>query len=250
MLANQDGSEARPGKPFQFQTTHWSAVLAAGQEDSPRRAEALEELCRAYWYPLYCFVRRHGYAAEDAEDLIQEFLARLVEKNWLGELEPCGGRFRSFLLTAVKRLLINDYDRSRAAKRGGGRRLISLDHEGADGRYLKEPVTDQTPEKLFDRRWALAVLERALDRLRNELSTSPRALQFELLSPFLSREAEPREYPVLSQRLGLTVGALGVAVFRLRQRYREVVREEIANTVANSAQVDEEMRHLFAALRG
>jgi RNA polymerase sigma-70 factor (ECF subfamily) len=131
-----------------FQTTHWSIVLAAAAEDSPGRAEALEELCRAYWYPLYAFVRQRGHTAEDAQDLIQEFLARLLEKEWLANLQPCDGRFRSFLLTALKRFLITEYDRTVAAKRGGGRYILSLDQERAAGRFQHEPVSDETPEKI------------------------------------------------------------------------------------------------------
>jgi RNA polymerase sigma-70 factor (ECF subfamily) len=223
--------------------------LAAGREDSPRRAEALEKLCRTYWYPLYAYVRQRGHSAEDAQDLIQEFMARLLEKNWLADLEPLSGRFRSFLLTALNRFLINEFDRTHAAKRGGGKFFLSLDQERAAGRFLDEPASDETPERIFDRRWAMAVLDQALDHLRKETELSGKGEQFQLLSPFLSREAEPHEYEKIAEQLGSRPGGIAVAVHRLRQRYREVVREEIANTVAEPGQVDEEMQHLFTALR-
>jgi RNA polymerase sigma-70 factor (ECF subfamily) len=225
-------------------------VLVAGQSDSPRRAEALEILCRAYWYPLYGYVRQRGHRPEDAQDLTQEFLARLLEKNWLADLDPHAGRFRSFLLTALNRFLINEYDRVQAAKRGGGKTLLSLDQEQAEGRYLQEPAAGETPEKSFDRRWALAVLDQALNCLRGEASAAGKSEQFELLSPFLSHEAETGEYARLADRMALSAGAVGVAVHRLRHRYREVVREQVAHTLADPARVDDEIRHLFGALRG
>jgi len=249
MFASESQGANTPARASHFQTTHWSVVLAAGQSDSPRRTEALEKLCRAYWYPLYAYVRQRGHGPEDAQDLTQEFLARLLEKNWLADLDPHKGRFRSFLLTALNRFLINEYDRGQAAKRGGGRTFFSLDQAQAEGRYLHEPSTDETPERIFDRRWALAVLDQALAHLRAETSATGKSQQFELLNPFLSREAEAGEYTGVAEQLGLSVGAVGVAVHRLRQRYREVVREKVAQTLADAAQVDEEMRHLFAALR-
>jgi RNA polymerase sigma factor (sigma-70 family) len=244
---DSQGAKVPLGKSH-FQTTHWSVVLAAGRSDSPRRAEALERLCQTYWYPLYAYVRQRGQGPEDAQDLTQGFLARLLEKNWLADLDPYTGRFRYFLLTALNRFLINEYDRGQAAKRGGGKPLLSLDQAQAEGRYLREPATDETPETIFDRRWALAVLDQALAHLRAETSSMGKSQQFELLNPFLSREAEAGEYSGVAEQLGLSVGAVGVAVHRLRQRYREVVREEIAHTIADPAQVDEEMRHLCAAL--
>src|SRR5256885_7291300 len=249
MFASDSQGANTPARSSHFQTTHWSVVLTAGRSDSPRRAEALEKLCRAYWYPLYAFARQRGQGPEDAQDLTQEFLARLLEKNWLADLDPHTGRFRSFLLTALTHFLINEYDRGQAAKRGGGRKLLSLDQTQAEGRFRHEPATDETPEKIFRSRWALAVLDQALGHLRSEISAAGKSRQFELLNPFLSREAEAGEYSTIAEQLGVSVGAVGVAVHRLRQRYREVVREEIANTIADPAQVDEEMRHLFAVLR-
>jgi RNA polymerase sigma factor (sigma-70 family) len=225
-------------------------VLAAGQSDPRRQVEALEKLCRAYWYPIYSHVRQRGYGAEDAQDLTQEFLARLLEKNWLEDIDPHTGRFRSFLLTVLNRFLMNEYDRRQAAKRGGGQRLLSLDGQQAEGRYAQEAATDETPENYFDRSWALALLDQALLRLREETDACGKLRQFDLLNPFLSREAEAGEYTTIGAELGMSDGAVGVAVHRLRQRYREAVREEIANTIVDPARVDEEMRHLLAALRG
>jgi len=239
----------KPSKASWFQTTHWSIVLtAAGHADGPRRAEALEKLCRAYWYPLYAYVRRRGNGPEDAQDLTQEFFARLLEKNWLADIEPVGGHFRSFLLTALNRFLANEYDRNQSAKRGGGKQLISLDQEHAEERYLNEPTVDETPERIFERRWAFAVLDQALMRLRAETRETDRSRQFELLNPFLSREAGDGEYARVAAQLGISAGAVGVAVYRLRHRYRELVQAEIANTLVDPSRVDEEMRHLLATL--
>jgi RNA polymerase sigma factor (sigma-70 family) len=224
-------------------------VLAAGRSDSPRQAEALERVCRTCWYPLYAHIRRRGHGPEDAQDLTQEFLSRLLEKNWLADLDPRFGRFRSFLLLALDRFLINEHDRRCAIKRGAGQAPLSLDQVRAEGRFTHEPFTAETPEQIFDRNWALAVLDQALEQLRLETASSGKARQFASLQPFLSREAETREYAAIAERLGMAAGAVGVAVHRLRQRYREVVRDVIAGTIANPAQVDEELRQLFAALR-
>lgn len=224
-------------------------MLAAGGSDPARRAVALEELCRTYWYPLYAYVRRRGNGPEDAQDLTQEFFARLLEKQWLDGIEKNGSRFRSFLLSALNGFLANEYDRATAAKRGGGRQVLSLDAEQAERRYLLEPATNETPARIFERRWALTVLDRALIRLKDETAAAGKARQFDHLNPFLSREPAPNEYASVATELGISSGALGVSVHRLRQRYRELVRAEIANTVADLAQVDAEMRDLFAALR-
>lgn len=224
--------------------------MSACGTESADATQALESLCQTYWFPLYAYIRRRGKGPEDAQDLTQEFLARLIEKRWLAEVEPRIARFRSFLITALDRFLINEYDRSQAAKRGGGKPLISLDQERAEGRYAAEPFTDETPERLFDRRWALALLDQALTRLRAENTAGGKARLFELLNPFLSREAESEEYARIAPQLGLSINAIGVAVHRLRQRYREVVREGVANTLMDSAHLEEEMTYLFSMLRG
>jgi RNA polymerase sigma factor (sigma-70 family) len=234
----------------QFATTHWSAVVSAGRADSPQSAEALTQLCQAYWFPLYAYVRRRGNAPEDAQDLTQAFFERLIEKNWLADIEPTGGRFRSFLLTAMNRFLANEYDRNRAAKRGGGQPLVSLDTQEAEHRYTLEAATEETPERIFERRWALEVLDHALAQLQIELTRAGKARNFDRLQPFLSQEPATGDYAAAAAELGVTSGAIGVAVHRLRHRYRELVRAEIAATLADPTAVDLELQHLFAALRG
>lgn len=233
----------------QFTTTHWTVVLATAESDPQKQAAALEQLCRTYWYPLYSYVRRRGNGPEEAQDLTQEFFARLLEKQWLAGVEKNGSRFRSFLLSALNGFLANEYDRATAAKRGGGQQVFSLDAEQAEHHYALEPVTNETPEKIFDRRWALTVLDQALARLKAETVATRKTRHFELLNPFLSREPIAGEYASIAGELGVSTGAVGVSVHRLRQRYRELVRAEIADTVADPRQLDPEMDELFAALR-
>jgi RNA polymerase sigma-70 factor (ECF subfamily) len=237
-------------EPQWFATTHWSVVLAAGQTGSEAQAAALEKLCQAYWYPLYAYIRRRGHGPEDAQDLTQEFFLRLIEKNWLHGVAREGAKFRSFLLTMVKGFLANAHDRAQAAKRGGGRTIVPLDPQDAEDRFTHEPSTTETPENIFERRWALAVLDEALHRLRLAAGAADKARHFEQLQPFLSREPEEGEYATLAAGLGLSAGAVGVAVHRLRQRYRETLRATVADTLADPGQVDEELRHVLAALRG
>ncbi len=234
--------------PQRFLTTEWSIVLTASQPGETQ-VKALEELCRTYWYPLYCYVRRRGHSPEDAQDLTQEFFARLLEKNWLSEIKPEGGRFRSFLLTALSRFLANAYDRATAVKRGGGREILSLDQAAAEERYAAEPKTNETPERLFEKRWAWTVLDLALNCLRTECTSSGKDRPFELLHPFLSREATAGEYSTVAETLAMSPGAVGVAVHRLRHRYRELVREQIAATLGDRTRVEEEMNYLVSLLR-
>lgn len=240
----------KPSEAARFVTTQWNVVLCASQADQPGHAEALQKLCLDYWYPLYAYVRRRGHGPEDAQDLTQEFFAHLLDKKWLSDIEPTGGLFRSFLLVALSRFLANEYDRTRTAKRGGHLQFVPLQVGDEEARYLQEPSTDETPEKIYERRWALAVLDAALKRLREEMVREGKARQLELLGPFLSRDAGPGDYQPAMAGLGMSAGAVGVAVYRLRQRYRSVVRDVIATTVSSPAQIDEEMQHLFAALRG
>jgi RNA polymerase sigma-70 factor (ECF subfamily) len=242
------GRPERDG-PRWFTTTHWSVVLAAGRAEEPGADEALERFCRTYWYPVYTYVRRRGHGPEDAQDLTQDFFAKLLQKSWLRGLGPRAERFRSFLLTALNRFLCNEHDRGTALKRGRGQKVFSLDEEQAEGRYSHEPVIGDTPESAFDRGWALAVMDRALSALREEAEEDGKSRQFELLGPFLSREAEPGDYERISGQTGMSVGAVGVAVRRLRLRLRESVREEVASTMADGADAEEEMRYLIAVLR-
>jgi RNA polymerase sigma factor (sigma-70 family) len=231
-----------------FQPTDWSVVQLAGQGPSAPAAEALEKLCRAYWFPLYAFIRRRGYPPHEAQDLTQEFLLRLMEKHYFANAAPERGKFRSFLLTALNHFLANDRRRSHAAKRGGGQEIISLDQGVAEAGYSIEPVSHLTPEKLFERRWALTLLDRALARLREEFVTSGKTTQFNQLRGFLTAEAEGNDYGSVARRLGMTTGAVAVAIHRLRHRYGDLVREEIARTVSTASEVEEEIRWLFATV--
>jgi RNA polymerase sigma-70 factor (ECF subfamily) len=235
-----------------FATTHWSVVLAAHDGNSPQAAEALEKLCRTYWYPLYAFVRRQGQDAEAAKDLTQEFFRHFLEKGLLESVQREKGKFRSFLLVAMKHFLSNQRREASRIKRGGGQTFLSLDEQRAEERYALEPETDFSPDRIFEQRWATTVMEQALQRLRQEQESSApgKARQFERLKPFLSEEPGDGEYAGLATEFGLTRGAIGVAVHRLRQRYGELVRAEIAHTVSHPTEVDEELRHLRALLSG
>ena len=245
-----DDPMAKQSGPQWFATTHWSVVLAAGQSDSDQREAALQKLCTAYWYPLYAYIRWRGHGPEDAQDLTQEFFLKLIEKNWLSHVVPDGARFRSYLLTVLKGFLANAHDHARAAKRGGGKVFVPLDSEQAEDRLSHEPAGSETPETAFDRRWALAVLAEALQRLRAVATGAGKARHFELLHPFLSREPADGEYAAVGENLRLSRDAVSVAVHRLRQRYREMLRATVADTLADPGQVEDEMRHVFAALSG
>lgn len=228
-------------------TTHWSVVLAASHPGALGHGEALESLCRSYWFPVYAFIRRRGRSPSDAEDLTQEFFARLLAKEWLAGIEADGSRFRSFLLTAVCRFLANEHDRATAAKRGGG--VAPLDLDQAEEQFLADTPGTDSAERHYDRNWAVLVMDEALRRLGDESRANGHPELFEALSPFLSREPLPGEYESLSPSLRLTANALGVAVHRLRRRYRETVRSLIAETVADPGEVDAELRHLVEVLR-
>jgi len=236
-----------PSAPARFATTHWSVIVAAQDGASPQAQEALSSLCAAYWYPLYVFIRRQGYAAEQAQDLTQEFFARLLERDFLGSVDPAKGRFRAFLLAACKHFLANERDRERAQKRGGGMTILPLDWDRAEGRYSLEPAHVQTPEKLFERRWALTLLDSVLARLREEFAGKGKAEVFESLRVFLLGEGRSVPYTQIADELGMSLSAVKVAVHRLRQRYRELLRDEIAKTVVDVEQIDDEIRALFAA---
>jgi RNA polymerase sigma factor (sigma-70 family) len=231
-----------------FVTTHWSLVLSAGEQPSPQAADALEKLCRAYWLPIYAFVRRQGRSPHDAQDLTQEFFARLLEKKSLAVADPARGRFRSFLLASLKHFLANKWDKARAQKRGGGQRLIPIDAATAETRHGLEPADPATADKIYERRWALALLDQVLRRLREEYVSDGREKLFEQLKPTLTEASRTVRYAEIAARLGTNEGAVKVAVHRLRQRYREVLRAEIADTVAGPGEVEDEIRNLFAAL--
>ncbi len=223
-------------------------MLAAGGTDSQEARRALAALCEAYWYPIYAFVRRQGCSAEDAADLTQGYLLQLLEKGALKGLRPEVGRFRSFLFASIKHFLSNERDRARALKRGGGRTPFSLDAEAAESRYRIEPADGLTPEKLFERRWATAVLQRAMVRMRSEIADSGDAGRFERLKAYLTGDDPEPAYRTVAAELGMTESAVGVAVHRLRRRFGESLRAEIAETVADPREIDEEIRYLLASL--
>jgi RNA polymerase sigma-70 factor (ECF subfamily) len=232
-----------------FATTHWSLVLAAGKRPAPDAQKALATLCRTYWYPLYAYVRRQGHQPDDAQDLTQEFFARLLEKHYLQAADPERGRFRSFLLTAFKRFLSKERDRKTTKRRGGGMKRLSLDFESGECRYRLEPAHEVTAERIYERRWALTLLERVFARLQDELDQAGKQKEFHCLKVYLTGETDTPSHQEAAAELAMTEGAVKVAVHRLRRRYRNLVREEIAQTVASPEEVDEELRHLFAALR-
>jgi RNA polymerase sigma-70 factor (ECF subfamily) len=234
--------------PARFATTHWSIIAAARDQAAPEAREALAELCRSYWYPLYAFIRRQGHDADAAQDLTQEFFARLLERDFLAAIERGKGRFRSFLLAACKHFLANEHDRARAQKRGGGMVPVPLDLDAAEGRYVREPAHCMTPERLFERRWALTLLDRVLGRLRQEHTARGKEALFDHLRVFLVGDGRAPAQLEVAAELGLSPGALKVAVHRLRQRFRELLCQEIASTVDDPAGVEEEIRQLFAAL--
>lgn len=222
-------------------------VLAAGKQNSPAAAIALEELCRDYWYPLYAYVRHRGHSPADAEDLTQAFFAKFLEKNYLAGLDSNRGRFRAFLLASLKHFLANEWDRANRQKRGGGAALLSLDYQGADTRYQIDPPDHLSPDKLFDRAWALTLLEKVIARLREENQTEGRAEQFEQLKIYLTVGTSSISYADAAAKLAMSEGNVRVAVHRLRRRYRELLQQEIVQTLADPAQADEEMRALMGA---
>jgi DNA-directed RNA polymerase specialized sigma24 family protein len=228
-----------------FPTTSWTLIVNARQEPrSDVSRDAFAGLCGRYWYPIYAFIRRKGVDAEEARDCTQEFFAVLLEKDYLSDVERSRGKFRSFLLAAVSHFLSNQFDTARALKRGGGRKILSLEMENAEGVYRKEPAHSLTPEALFEYRWATSVLDRALKHLREDFGAN----DFDVLKPFLLGKAERGESPVAAERLRLSEGAFKVAVHRLRKRYREVVKAEIAETVADPAEIEGEVRYLIEVL--
>lgn len=244
---------AMPGSPEQqpagwFPSTHWSAVLAAVDGRAPRSPEALEKLCRAYWFPLYAFARREGCGPEEAQDLTQEFFSRLLEKDYLRAADPQRGRFRSFLLASFKHMMANARRDAARQKRGGGAQMFSLDELDAEGRYQLEPVDTATPERIFERRWAETVLARVLDRLEAEYTGH--AMRFEDLKVFLIESRGAAAFVDVAARLAVTQAALKSVVHRMRRRYAELFREEVAQTVASPTEVEDEIRHMFAVLSG
>jgi RNA polymerase sigma factor (sigma-70 family) len=232
----------------QFPPTLWSVVLRAGQNSSEQSNEALAALCRAYWSPLYAFLRRQGKSPPDAEDLTQGFMLHLLEKDMLSRAQREKGKFRSFLLASLQYFIANERDKQQAQKRGGGAKLVELDNQDAEDRYLAELADNLDPAKVFERRWATTLLERVLSRLEAEFTEPSRRKRFQELQTFLLGESKSLSYSEAGKRLGIKEGAVKVAVLRLRQRFGELLRAEIANTVATPEEVEDELRHLFATL--
>jgi RNA polymerase sigma-70 factor (ECF subfamily) len=241
------GAPGAVGQPL-FATTHWSVVLAAAQEETPEAAAALERLCSTYWYPLYAFIRRQGYDVADAQDLTQGFFAHILSRRFLQRACPAKGKFRSFILGSLKFFLADELAKLQAQKRGGGRALVFLDAHTAEERYRLEPVEVMDADRLFERRWAITLLDRVLERLEAEFLGAGKQRLFARLREFLLGDRGSATYQEVGEALGMTEGAIKVAVHRMRQRYRELFREEIAQTVADPAEADEEMRHVFAAI--
>ncbi len=237
------------GTKDQFTTTRWSRVLAARERSDPGSREALAGLCEAYWYPLYVFVRRQGYDPDAASDLTQGYFARLMEKDYLGDVHPGRGKFRSFLLASLKHHLSHERDRERAAKRGGPAPAISLDRESAERRYRAKPRDDATPETIYERRWALTVIDRAQGRLRLEMQQAGKGERFEHLAGFVFGGGTDRSYREVASESGMSEAAIAMAVRRLRQRLGDLMRQEIADTVGDPRDVDGEIRHLLAVVR-
>lgn len=234
--------------PNSFNTTHWSVVLRAGGVQSQQCVEALEQLCRTYWQPLYFFARRRGYTDADAKDLTQQFFSALLQRNDLAGVDPVRGRFRSFLLSAFTHFLANEYDRANAQKRGGGKTIISLDAVLDEQLKHFENSPDTPSGAAFDRHWAMTILAQALARLKTEFSAVPKANQFELLKGFLTADGASADYAGIAEKLAVAPASVPVLVHRLRGRYRELVREEVAQTLSNPGELEEEMRHLFQVL--
>jgi RNA polymerase sigma factor (sigma-70 family) len=230
-----------------FATTHWTVVLAAGRRHTPQSDLALEQLCQWYWFPLYAYVRRRGHTKEDAEDLVQAFFARFLAKNYLEGLSAERGRFRAFLLAALKHFLANEWDKSQRQKRGGGALHLSLDWQTADTNFQIVGANEPGPDQAFDREWALALLSKVIERLQAECVAEGKAKLFEQLKVFLAAGKGETAQSEVAKALGMEEGAVRVAVHRLRKRYRQLLRDEIANTLSDPAMVDEEMRALFGA---
>lgn len=248
-MTDENSAAATPQAEI-FATTHWSVVLPACQQATPEAGVALERLCSTYWYPLFAYLRRSGYAPPDAQDLTQAFFVHLLEKDRLRNVHPDKGKFRSFLITSLKNFLANEHDKRQCLKRGGQFSFIPLDVENGEARYHLEPFHELTPDKAFERTWGLAILDAVRRRLQDEYTADGKGELFEALQPYLSGDKGSAPYAETANQLGLTESAVKMAVLRLRRRFGESLRQEIAQTVAEPSEVDEEIRCLFAAVNG
>ena len=247
-MPGKTDTNSTPADTSRFATTHWSLVLAAGDSAALEHEQALSRLCQAYWFPLYAYLRRHGCGTHQAEDHIQGFFMRMLEKHSLSGVGEKPGKFRSFLLVSLKNFVANEIDRVQAQKRGGKHTILSLDLEQAERQYISEPSHDMSPDRLYERSWAITVLEHAMLRLESEFASSDKADLFDHLRGYLTAEPDVIPYRDVAERLKMTEGAVKMAVYRLRNRYRDVLREEVAQTVATKEQIDEEIRELLAVL--
>lgn len=238
------------GSPCDFRTTHWSVVLAAGDSASPQAEAAIEKLCRAYWFPLYSFIRRQGHDAHEAQDLTQEFFCRFLQSQALGDVDPGRGRFRSFLIGALKHFLANEWDKANRLKRGGGKEFFSWDGLEPEEQYRLEPADNRSPENMFDRQWAQTLVSNTLAKLRGEFAGEGTERRFDVLKAFLSGNPEDVSYADAARQIGLSESAVRSAIHRLRQRYAELFRAQVAETVTSAEAAEAEIRHLFAALSG
>jgi RNA polymerase sigma-70 factor (ECF subfamily) len=245
MSEERSKQETQEGSARVFHTTHWSVVLAAGEGGSEQATAALSRLCQTYWFPVYAFIRKRGHSPEQAQDFTQEFFAGFLEKNYVAKAARDRGRFRAFLMSSVENFLHNQHDKAQAQKRGAGQQLLSLDYEEAEERYRIEPVEESDPAKIFEQQWAAMLLETVLNRLRDEFSAEGRVGLFEDLQAHLWGDPESIPYAQLGQKCGLKEAGVKTIAHRLRQRYRELLREEIAQTVAKPGEVDDEIRHLM-----
>lgn len=238
-----ESSKVKPQASVDFTETRWSVVAAAAENQSPGAAAALETLCETYWFPIYVYIRRRGHSPHDAQDLTQDFFARIVSDNSFARADRGKGKFRSYLLGALNHFLADDWDKKRASKRGGGQTILSI--QAAEEKYMQIPSTSVSPEKAFDHRWGMILLEQGVRRLQAELKAAKKEAQFELLKDFLINESAPGRYDAVARKLSLSPNRVAVMVFRMRKRFRELLRAELAQTVSTQADLDEELRHLF-----
>jgi RNA polymerase sigma factor (sigma-70 family) len=239
-----------PGDPARFHTTRWSVIVVAAQSQMPGSRAALSELCAKYWYPLYAFARRRGYAAHDAQDVTQGFFLHLLEHKALHQVHPVKGKFRSFLLASFQNYLVSESDRARSLKRGGAQEFVFLDAENAESRYRLEPFENLTPEKIFDARWALTILTETMKRLEEEYSIQNKTYTFETLKGYVGTDAvsNSQSYDEAAQKLGVSLGAVKTLIHRLRKRYSVLLREAISSTVSDQSEVDAEIHALCDAI--
>ena len=247
-MSGSDAQDDPAAQPRQFTTTRWSVILTAGGEDMEQAERALAELCRAYWYPLYAYARRQGADEHDAQDLTQSFFESIIRRNDLTKVHPKKGRFRSWLLNCMKHFMLNEWKKARRLKRGGQYNIVSLDADEAEERYRREPADTLSADRIFERRWALTVIENALDRLESEYESAGKGDLFQLLKNTITGDDEKVRYAEIAEQVGLSEGGVKTAVHRLRKRQRELIRAAVMETVSTASEADEELRHLMGVL--